>query len=221
MKDLIIFGNGEFAQIAFEYFTYDAQRKVRAFVVNKIFIKDATLCDIPVIAYEDLESHFAPDEVDAFIAVPSSGLNQVRKKFFYEFKKKGYKLATYVSSKAFCWRNVKLGENCFIFENNVLQPFVEIGDNVILWSGNHIGHRTIIGSHCFVTSHVVISGYCTIGNESFLGVNSTFNDKTGVAARSIVGSGALVTKILEEEDSLYIGSPAKKVIGRSPRDISL
>lgn len=221
MKDLIIFGNGEFAQIAFEYFTYDAQRKVKAFVVNQAFIKENVLCDIPVIPYEHLESYFSPNDVDAFIAVPSSGLNQIRKKFFYEFKAKGFKLATYVSSKAFFWRNAKLGENCFVFENNVIQPFVEIGDNVILWSGNHIGHRTIIGSHCFLTSHVVISGYCKIGDESFLGVNSTFNDKTGVGARSIVGSGSLVTKYLEEEDSLYIGSPAKKVIGRSPRDISL
>ena len=77
--------------------------------------------------------------------------------------------ASYVSPRAFVWRNVKLGEHCFIFENNVLQPFVNIGDNVVLWSGNHIGHHSKIGDHCFVSSHVVVSGFCDIGANCFLG----------------------------------------------------
>ena len=37
-----------------------------------------------------------------------------------------------------------------------IQPFVRIGSNVTLWSGNHIGHDATIGDHCFIASHVVI-----------------------------------------------------------------
>ena len=220
-KDLFIFGNGEFAQIAKEYFTYDDQTHVRAFVVNRQYIKEAAIDGIPVFAYEDLDKHFTPGEVDAFVAIPASKFNTLRMKFYYELKSKGYHLRSYVSSKAFVWRNVEIGDNCFIFENNVVQPFVKIGNNVVLWSGNHIGHQTEISDHVFMTSHVVVSGYCKIGEQSFLGVNSTFNDKTGVAARCIVGSGSLVTKYLEESDSLYMGAPAKKVPGKNPADIPL
>lgn len=220
-KDLIIFGHGEFAQIAHEYFTYDAGVRVRAFVVNEKFISETEVNGLPVIPYEKLDEKFSPKDVDAFVAIPSSGLNGIRMKFYNEFKLKGYRLASYISSKAFVWRNVKMGDNCFIFENNVIQPFVEVGNNVVMWSGNHVGHRSIIKDHVFMTSHVVVSGYCNIGERSFLGVNSTFNDKTGVSDRCIVGSGALVTKYLEEADSLYIGAPAKKVPGKNPIDIPL
>lgn len=220
-KDLIIFGNGEFARIAQEYFVYDAKRSVRAFVVNRQYIKEEQIEGVPVIAYEDLDKHFSPETVDAFVAIPASGFNEIRKKFYLEFKSKGYALATYVSSHAFRWRNVEVGENSFIFEKNVLQPFVKIGNNVVLWSGNHIGHQSVIEDHCFLTSHVVVSGYCRIGEQSFVGVNTTFNDKTGVAPKCIIGSGSLVTKFLEQEGSLYVGSPAKKVEGKSPWDIKL
>ena len=220
-RDIIIFGNGEFAQIAHQYFTYDSGIKVRAFVVNKDYIKDSHIDGVPVIPYEKIDSFFRPQDVDAFVAIPSTELNSVRKRFFYELQEKGYTLTSYISSKAFVWRNAKIGSNCFIFENNVIQPFVEIGDNVIMWSGNHVGHRTKVSNHAFITSHVVVSGYCTIGEQSFLGVNSTFNDRTGVADRCIVGSGALVTKFLEESDSLYIGTPAKRVPGKNPKEIPL
>lgn len=69
--------------------------------------------------------------------------------------------------------DLKIGENCFIFEDNTIQPFVTIGDNRVLWSGNHVGHNPTVGDHVFVTSQVVISGACTIGDNSFLGVNAT------------------------------------------------
>ncbi len=220
-KDLIIFGNGELARIAQEYFTYDAKRTVKAFVVNRKYITADSLDGVPVVAYEDLDQYFSPATVEAFVAVPASGFNEIRKKFYLEFKAKGYTLASYVSSHAFKWRNVEIGENCFIFENNVLQPFVKIGNNVILWSGNHIGHQSVIEDHAFLTSHVVVSGYCRIGEQCFVGVNSTFNDKTGVAPKCIVGSGSLVTKLLDQEGSLYMGTPAKKIEGKNPWEIPL
>src|SRR4029079_7225030 len=107
-------------------------------------------------------------------------------------KAKGYAPASYVSSRAFVWRNVELGEHCFVFENNVVQPFVKLGSNVVLWSGNHIGHHSRIGDHCFVSSHVVVSGFVEIGKSCFLGVNSTFANNLKMGDDCLVGAGALV-----------------------------
>ena len=53
-----------------------------------------------------------------------------------------------------------MGDNCFIFEDNTVQPFVTLGNNLVLWSGNHIGHHSTLRDHCFISSHVVISGFC-------------------------------------------------------------
>ena len=145
----------------------------------------------------------------------------MRTRFYEATKAKGYKCASYISSNAFVWRNVKVGENCFIFEDNTVQPFVEIGNNVILWSGNHIGHRTVIEDNCFLSSHVVVSGYCRIGNSSFLGVNSTFNDHVSVPRDCIVASGSLVSKDLTEPEKIYYGAPAKMMPKKSAFSVEL
>ncbi|EGR0049865.1 acetyltransferase [Vibrio vulnificus] len=220
-KKLVIIGAGELARIAYEYFTYDSNYDVSAFSVNKEFIDSSEIDSIPVVEFEELEKIYPPSEYEAFVAIPATKLNRVRTKLFNEAKNKGYKLATYISSSAFVWRNAEIGENCFIFENNTIQPFVKIEDNVILWSGNHIGHRTVIRANSFITSHAVISGYCEIGSGSFIGVNATFNDKTSLAANSIVGSGAVVTKKLKIEEGVYIGNPAKLFPRKSAFDIEL
>ena len=79
-----------------------------------------------------------------------------------------------------------------------MQPFVRLGDNVILWSGNHIGHHSAIGSHCFISSHVVISGGVDIGESCFLGVNSTLANNLKIGRDCLIGAGALVTRDLPE-----------------------
>jgi sugar O-acyltransferase (sialic acid O-acetyltransferase NeuD family) len=220
-KKLVLIGTGELAHIAYEYFTHDSDYDVVGFSVNREYLKDPTFQGLPVVAFEEIEMHFSPETHTAFVAIPSSQLNKVRTRLYLEAKQKGYSFATYISSHAFVWRNAEIGENCFIFENNVIQHFVKIGNNCILWSGNHVGHRTVIEDNCFLTSHVVVSGYCTIGESSFLGVNSTFNDYTGTAPRCVVGSGSLVVKKLTEPDSLYVGSPAKIVPGRHTSELKL
>ncbi|EHK9184207.1 acetyltransferase [Vibrio vulnificus] len=220
-KKLVIIGAGELAHIAYEYFTYDSDYEVVAFSVHEEYLKEKEMCSVPVVPFETLEQQYPPSEYDAFVAIPASKLNQVRTQLFHEAKDKGYKLATYVSSHAFVWRNVKLGENCFIFENNTVQPFVEIGDNVILWSGNHIGHQTKIQNNVFVSSHVVISGYCNIGESCFLGVNSTFNDHTSIGKDCILASGSLVNKSLKGEGKIYFGSPAKELAKKSAYSVDL
>jgi sugar O-acyltransferase (sialic acid O-acetyltransferase NeuD family) len=220
-KKLIIVGAGEFAEIADEYFTYDSEYTVCGYAVNSEYIKSDKLNGKPVTALEQIETVYPPNEFDVFVAVPASDLNQTRTRLYNEIKNKGYNLATYISSAAFVWRNAKVGDNCFIFENNTIQPFVEIGNNVVLWSGNHIGHRTKIEDNVFVSSHVVISGYCNIGSGCFLGVNSTFNDNTSIAPDSILASGSLVNRKLAEEDKVYIGSPAKALPRKSAKSIKL
>lgn len=208
-KQLVIYGIGETAEIAYEYFTYDSEYDVVAFTADKAYIKKESMNGLPVIPFEEIEKQYSTSDVELFVAATYNQLNRVRTLMFNKAKEKGYKLASYISSKAFVWRNVTLGENVFIFEHNTVQHKCEIGDNVVLWSGNHIGHRTKIGAHAYLSSHCVISGFCEIGASSFLGVNCTFNDSISIAEDTIVGSGALVVKSVEEKGNLIIGSPAK------------
>jgi sugar O-acyltransferase (sialic acid O-acetyltransferase NeuD family) len=210
-EKLIIFGAGETARLAYEYFTWDSPRRVVGFVVDDAY-KASTggvFMDCPVVSFTESLSAFPPGEHDAFVAVASARLNHSRRELFERVRVMGYNLASYVSTRAFVWRDVVIGDNCFVLENNVLQSGVIIGENTTLWSGNHVGHRTTISSHCFLTSHVVVSGFCHIGEHSFLGVNSSIADKVHIASHNFIGMGAVVNK-KTDEDAIYTGNPAEK-----------
>jgi len=207
-KKLIIVGDAEFAEIAYEYFTYDSPYTVIAFSVEKDYLTKKELFNIPVVPFEDIDKLYSPSDHYVFVATTYTQLNRLRARLYRTVKERGYPVASYVSSNAFVWRNVKIGENCFVFESNVLQYHVQLGNNVILWSGNHIGHRTQIEENCFISSHVVVSGYCVIGENSFLGVNSCLNDHIIIGKDNVIGSGAVVVKNTEQ-GRVYIGNPAK------------
>jgi sugar O-acyltransferase (sialic acid O-acetyltransferase NeuD family) len=208
MEQIVIIGDGETAELAYEYFTHDSPHTVVAFSVEREYLKKERLFDLPVIAFEDLATLYPPATYKAFVAISYTQLNRVRTRLYYATKQKGYECISYVSSHAFVWHNVEIGENCFIMENNVLQYRVRIGNNVVLWSGNHVGHQTVIKDHNFISSHVVISGYCEIGESCFFGVNCCFADHLKVARDCLVGMGAVVNKDTEER-KVYRGNPAR------------
>ena len=196
-KSLLIVGDGEFAEIAYEYFSHDSDYEVVGFAVEAAFLNRRSLYDLPLLSLEEASERFPPASHSAFVAVTYTQLNRVRTRLFRTVKGMGYTPASYVSSRAFVWRNATIGENCFIFENNVVQHHVQIGDNVILWSGNHVGHRSVIGDNCFLSSHVVVSGYCEVGDNSFLGVNSTLADHVKVGRDCFIGAGAVIARDTE------------------------
>lgn len=210
-KKLVIVGAGEFGEIAYEYFTYDSEYEVAAFAVERRFQSFERLFDLPVIAFEDMADLYNPLNYEVFVAVTYVQLNRARKRMYKLCKKMGYQCASYVSSHAFIWHNVKIGENTFIFEDNTIQYHVDIGNNVVLWSGNHVGHRTMIEDHCWLTSHCVISGFCKIGESSFVGVNATLGDHVQIGKDSVFGAGAVTVKSLPEDGCVYVGNPAKKL----------
>lgn len=196
-KKAIIFGTGTLAELVDFYLENDNCYNVVAFCTTEP--KTDTFCGKPIIDFNHVEENYPPQEYEMFVAIGYRQMNALRKKFCEEAKEKGYKLLSYISSKATYWdKNNKIGDNVFVFENNNIQPFAEIGDGVILWSGNHIGHHSKICSYSFLTSHVVISGFCNIGEQSFLGVNSTLVDGISLGSKVLVGAGALVTKSLPD-----------------------
>ncbi|HEV2852100.1 MAG TPA: acetyltransferase [Thermoanaerobaculia bacterium] len=191
-KKLVLLGDSAFAEIAYEYFTHDSEYEVAAFSVEREYLRRDELFGVPVVPFEELPERFAPGGHEFYAALVYTQGNTLRRRLYEAAKAKGYRPASYVSPHAFVWRNARIGEHCFIFENNVVQPFVTIGDDVVLWSGNHIGHHSKVGDHCFVSSHVVVSGFVEVGHSCFLGVNATVANNTKIGDRCTVGAGAVV-----------------------------
>ena len=194
MSDVVLFGLGDFARIARIYLAEDSPHEVVAFTANERYIEAKELDDLPVVPFETLTETHSPDRCSMFVAIGFSGVNRARREVYEQCKALGYELISYVNSKATYWGELQIGDNCFVFEENVIQPNVRIGNDVVLWSGNHIGHDSTIEDHVFIASHAVISGNVTIGESSFIGVNATFRDAITVAPRCVIGAGALIMK---------------------------
>jgi acetyltransferase-like isoleucine patch superfamily enzyme len=208
-KKLVVFGSGDIGQLAHYYFTNDSDYDVVAFTVDAAYIKEATFCGVPVVPFEEISNQYPPTEYDLFVALSYAKLNQVRREKYLAAREKGYHIPSYISSHATVLNDGRIGENCFILEDNTIQPFVTIGNNVTLWSGNHIGHHSTIHDHCFLASHIVVSGGVSIDESCFIGVNATLRDHITIGSKSVIGAGVLVLADVEPE-GLYIGTATER-----------
>jgi sugar O-acyltransferase (sialic acid O-acetyltransferase NeuD family) len=210
MANVIIFGVADFASLAHFYLKHDTQHKVVAFSVSTEYLPPGGVFEgLPVVEFEEVEHKYSASDYAFFAPMSHRKMNRLREDVYNQIKAKGYHLISYVSSKATVWPEAQIGDNCFILEDNTLQPFTPIGNNVVLWSGNHIGHHGVIHDHVLFTSHVVLSGHCTVEPYCFLGVNATIRDGLKIAEGSLI---AMAASILADTEpwGVYKGSPAKK-----------
>lgn len=194
----MIFGTAEIARLAKFYFSCDSDYEVVAFTVDDDYVEETELLGLPVIPFSRIVAVFPPDDCEMFVALSYVRLNKLREEKYHQAKKAGYKLASYICTKSVKWDDLEYGDNCFILENQTIQPTVFIGNDVMLWSGNHIGHGSRIGDHAYVSSHVVISGHCSIGERCFLGVNSTVKDFSSIGRDCFIAmDGSVVSDLAD------------------------
>jgi sugar O-acyltransferase (sialic acid O-acetyltransferase NeuD family) len=198
LKDVVIFGVKDFAELAHYYLTHDSGYNVVGFTVHKAYMPQESLfCGLPIVPFEELESHYPPAQFAFFAPMAPTKMNKLREQVYMEGKQRGYSFISYISSRCTNFAT-SIGENCFVLEDNTIQPFVRIGDNVVLWSGNHIGHHSTIGNHVMFTSHVVLSGHCQVGDYSLFGVNATIRDGLTIGQGTFVAMGTSVIKSTPE-----------------------
>lgn len=219
MAKLVIFGAGDIARLAHYYFTTDSPHEVVAFTVDAAYRQAETFQELPLIPFEELPERYPPGEYQLFIALSYAQMNRVREAKYHAAKALGYTLASYVSSRCTYLAPQPPGDNCFILEDNTIQPFVTIGANVTLWSGNHIGHDSTIADHVFIASHVVVSGHVHVGPNCFIGVNATLRNAITLAPATLVGAGAVIMKDTREK-GVYLPQRAE-LFAKSSDEIAL
>jgi sugar O-acyltransferase (sialic acid O-acetyltransferase NeuD family) len=219
MARLVIFGAGDIARLAHHYFTADSPHEVVAFATDGEHRTADSFRGLPWVEVAELPNRFPPSEHEAFVAISYARMNRVRAVKYVAMRDAGYRLATYVSSRCSYLSDSAPGDNCFILEDNTIQPFVTIGSNVTLWSGNHVGHDSQIADHCFISSHVVISGHVNVGAYSFIGVNATLRNSITIGEASLIGAGSLIMKDTRPR-SVYVPDRTK-IFSKSSDEIDL
>ena len=201
-----MFGTRQIAEVLAYYFERDSDYRIAAFTVDGAFLTESSFMGRPVVPFEEVAAHYPPSSHAMFVALSYAKMNAVRAAKFAAAKATGYTLASHLSPRAQAWDGLALGENSFVMEHNVVQPFARIGSNTTLWAGNHIGHHATVGDHCFLASHIVVSGGVAIGDNCFIGVNATLRDGITVAPRCLIGAGALILADTQP-DQVFMSEP--------------
>jgi sugar O-acyltransferase (sialic acid O-acetyltransferase NeuD family) len=194
MSKVILFGSGKGADVAYRYLKYDSQHIVAGFTVDKAFFKLDTFHGLPVVPFEKVESYFPPSEYKMLILIGYQEMNQLRATKYLQAKNKGYQFISYINSKIFSLENLVVGENCFIMENQCINLDVKIGNNVVMWSCNHIGDRSVIEDHVWISSHVSVAGDVTIKESTFIGINASISNNVVIAPKTFIGAGAFIAQ---------------------------
>jgi len=202
---IVVFGAGDIARLAHFYFSTDSEHDVVAFAVDAAYRKADSFAGLPLIDFDRVVERYPPSLFKMFVALSYAKMNDVRAAKYAHAKAIGYELVSYVSSRCSYLAADPPGDNCFILEDNTVQPFVRIGNNVTLWSGNHIGHDSTIDDHCFISSHVVVSGHVHVQPHCFIGVNATLRNAITIGEYSLIGAGAVIMKDTAAR-SVYVGS---------------
>lgn len=209
MNKIVIFGMRDFAQLALYYLTHDSPYEVAAFSVSQQYMAGKNEFEgLPLVPFENVEQLYPADTYDFFVPMSPTNMNRDRAKVYLEVKNKGYALISYVSSRSIILPGTVIGENCFIWENNTVQPFAKIGNNVTICSGNIIGHHAQIGDHVFL-ANTVLTGHTVVGPYCFFGVNSCVRECLNIAEGTYVAMNAAVACDTEPW-SVYGGSIAEK-----------
>lgn len=213
---LVIVGAGDFGKIAADYFEQNTDYKPAALAAERAFLPEKReYRGLPIEAFEDLPAKYPPEKFSAFVALIYTRLNRDRTRLLAAMRNAGYRIASYLSPAAFISPDSDVGENVFVFEHNVIQTGCVLEDNVILWSGNHVGHESVLRKNCFLASHVVVSGHCDIGENTFIGVNAAIGHNVSIGRDCTIGAGAVIARNIPDDAAVQPEhSPVRENISR-------
>jgi sugar O-acyltransferase (sialic acid O-acetyltransferase NeuD family) len=219
VSKVVLFGSGRFAEMNHFCLTADSPHEVVAFTVDRSQLqRPEELLGCPVVAFEEVVRHYPPDEYLMAVPLGLKRVNRLRAEKFEQARAKGYRLVTYVSSKAVTWPDAAIGESCFVYENVVIKPFARLGRDVIVEAGSVVGHHTEIQDHCFLGPHSVVLGECTVEPYCIIGANAVVREGVKIGAGCIIGAGAVITRNTRP-GGVYL-APAAEVLPGSSADLS-
>lgn len=215
MSRIVLFGAGRGAAVAHRFLKGDTAHEVVAFAVDAERRQADSHRGLPLIDFEDAPRRYPPDDFRMMILLGYQEMNGLRRRKFEAAKAMGYALESYVASDIFRVEPISVGENCFILDNQSISLDVSIGDNVVMWSSNHVGDLSRIDDHAWITSKVAIAANVTVGAGAFIGVGAALANGVRIGAEAFVGAGLAVSGDVAPRSVLAAGGAAADIDSRA------
>lgn len=206
---LVIYGAGPLAELMHYHFVHETDYEVVAFCLDQPYITKSSLCGLPIVPFESISTTHPQTSHNMFVAIGYSSMRN-RKLMFDKAKAKNYRLVNFISKTAGVRENLIIGENNLIQARVEIEPFANIGNNNIFWTGSILGHHFTIGDHNYIAGNCGFGGYCTMGNMCFMGNAAVTVNNVNIADETYMVSGTVIIRDTEPY-AKYHGNPCKLV----------
>lgn len=210
MAEVVVFGLGESAEVATHYLEHDSEHTVVGYTIDGAYLDRDRHRGRPVVAFEEIESRFSPEACHVALALGYWRANAVRAERFAAARARGYRVLSFVSSRAIVPAGFQAPEGTFIHPGCTIEPFVELGVNVTVWSGTTVSHHSVIGDHAFLASQVAVAGGVRIGERAFIGAGAAIRDHVSIGKRAVLGAGAVILQDVGD-DEVWVAPRAQRL----------
>lgn len=207
INQIVIFGCTQFSQMIADYIEKEGKHEIAAYSINRAYITEKICGGKPVVPYEDLELLYPPEKYLLLLAVGYQGMNQLREKVYFDAKRKGYEIYTYIHPTAYLMKE-QVGEGSIVLEQVKIGYKSKLGKCNILFTGACINHHSKVGDFNYFSPESVLSGNVRVGNHCMFGTNCTIRDAVKIADYTLVGAGAYISNDTKENE-VYV--PARTV----------
>ena len=208
MKNIIVFGAGEFGTLIQNVMSYNRDFQIAAFGDDNMDKSKITTGDVPLFNQGDLFQFAKENEIKT--AIMAIGNNRVRGIKYNLFKNAGFEMLSIVHPKALIDTEVVYGDNVIIEMGTAIHTHSKIGNNVFLGGDALIGHHNIIGNHVLVGGNASFGGAVVVEDYASIGVGSSIKPGVTIGKGAVVGVGAVVIKDVEPGTTV-VGVPAKPI----------
>jgi sugar O-acyltransferase (sialic acid O-acetyltransferase NeuD family) len=208
MKNIIVFGAGEFGTLIQNVMSYNQDFQIAAFGDDNMDKSKITTGNVPLFNQGDLFQFAKENEIQT--AIVAIGNNRVRGVKYNLFKDAGFEMLSIVHPKALIDTKVVFGDNVIIEMGTAIHTHSKIGNNVFLGGDALIGHHNIIGDHVLVGGNASFGGAVVVEDYASVGVGSSIKPGVNIGKGAIVGVGAVVIKDVEPGTTV-VGVPAKPI----------
>lgn len=171
MKELIIFGIGSTAQVLYDHLSREGQ-PVAAFTVDAAYRETETLLGQPVLPFEEIATHFPPEQYQMQIAIGYAQVNRLRAARVAQAKTMGYELFSYISPSALVWDGLELKEHCQIGARSLIEPYAFLGTGAIVRNRARIATYSVVGAGAVILNDTREKGVYAAREAEDLGLSS-------------------------------------------------
>lgn len=209
MKNLIIFGTGDFAVECY-FWLQDAIEKNDSLIFKGFVSTNNDLDENSSLEkyYLGNEYSYIPEENDYFIVAIAGNLS-LKEKIVSILNEKNVKYFNLIHPTSII-KTKKLGVG------NIFAPYTVISYDVSIMNHNSfncytsIGHHAEISSFNAVNSHCDITGHCKISNSNFFGSSVVMLPNSIIGNHNKIAAGSVIYKKFRD-NSLISGNPAIKI----------